>query len=176
MLQHSRSGESEKKPTDINELVKEYFRLAYHGQMAKDKSFNVAMHTDLDPEAGKINIVPQEIGRVILNLLNNAFYSVSAKSKDAKGDFIPAVWVSTKRTNDQLFILVKDNGTGITAQVREKMFHPFFTTKGPGVGTGLGLYLSYDIVKAHGGEIKVESDEGVGCEFIVILPADKGEA
>ena len=176
MLQHSRSGESEKKPTDINELAKEYFRLAYHGQRAKDKSFNTEMHNDFDPEAGKINIVPQEIGRVILNLLNNAFYSVSDKSKDAKGDFSPTVSVSTKKTNDQLFLIVKDNGTGISAQVKEKMFHPFFTTKGPGIGTGLGLYLSYEIVKAHGGEIRVESEEGVGSEFVVILPADKGEA
>lgn len=175
MLQHSRPGERGKKVTDINALANEYFRLAYHGQRAKDKSFNSAMHTDFDLKAGEINIIPQEIGRVILNLVNNAFYAVSIKSKEASADFIPAVTVSTKKVNDQLFILVKDNGTGISKQVKEKIFQPFFTTKGPGVGTGLGLSLSYDIVKAHGGEIKVETEEGVGSEFIVMLPADKEE-
>jgi signal transduction histidine kinase len=174
MLQHSRPGAPEKKPTDINALADEYFRLAYHGIRAKDKSFNAAMHTDFDPEAGEVNIVPQEIARVILNLVNNAFYAISAKSKEAQDDFSPAVSVSTKRTNDQLLITVKDNGTGISTPVKEKIFQPFFTTKGPGIGTGLGLSLSYDIVKAHGGEIKVESEEGVGSEFLVILPADKG--
>ena len=175
MLQHSRPGEGGKKITDINALANEYFRLAYHGQRAKDKLFNAAMHTDFDLKAGEISIIPQEIGRVILNLVNNAFYAVSVKSKEAATDFIPAVTVSTKKVKDQLFILVKDNGTGISTQVKEKIFQPFFTTKGPGVGTGLGLSLSYDIVKAHGGEIKVETEEGVGSEFIVILPADKEE-
>ncbi|MFI5153089.1 MAG: ATP-binding protein [Chitinophagales bacterium] len=176
MLQHSRPGEREKKSTDINALANEYFRLAYHGQRVKDKSFNATMHTDFDPQAGEINIIPQEIGRVILNLVNNAFYAVSAKSKEAPDDYIPAVTVGTKKTNNQLLILVKDNGTGITAHVKENIFQPFFTTKGPGIGTGLGLSLSYDIIKAHGGEIKVESEEGVGTEFIVILPAYPGEA
>ncbi len=176
MLQHSRPGDPGKKLTDINALTSEYFRLAYHGQRAKDKSFNAAMHTNFDPEAGEINIVPQEIGRVILNLVNNAFYAVATKSKETQNDFNPAVTVSTKKANDQVFILVKDNGTGISSQVKEKIFQPFFTTKGPGIGTGLGLSLSYDIVKVHGGEIKVESEEGVGSEFVVILPADKSEA
>jgi signal transduction histidine kinase len=173
MLQHSQPGASEKVPTNINALVGEYFRLAYHGLRAKDKSFSAAMHTDFDPQAGEINIVPQEIGRVILNLANNAFYAVAAKNKEAGDDFSPAVTVSTKKINDQLLISVKDNGTGISAPVKEKIFQPFFTTKGPGIGTGLGLSLSYDIAKAHGGEIRVESEEGVGSEFIVILPADK---
>jgi signal transduction histidine kinase len=173
MLQHSRSGEQEQKPTDINALIDEYFRLAYHGMRAKDKSFNAAMNKDFDPEAGIINIVPQELGRVILNILNNAFYAVHAKSKEAPGDYSPTVSVSTKKTGNQLFIVVKDNGTGIAPGIKEKIFHPFFTTKGPGVGTGLGLSLSYDIVKAHGGEIMMESVEGAGSEFTIILPADK---
>ena len=170
MLQHSRHGASEKVPTNINALVGEYFRLAYHGLRAKDKSFKAAMHTDFDPQAGEINVVPQEIGRVILNLVNNAFYAVTAKSKEAGDDFKPVVSINTKRTSDQLLISVKDNGTGISTSVKEKIFQPFFTTKGPGVGTGLGLSLSYDIVKAHGGEIRIESKEGMGSEFIVTLP------
>ena len=176
MLQHSMSGASEKILTDINALVDEYLRLAYHGLRAKDKSFNTALHTDFDLQAGEINVVPQEIGRVILNLLNNAFYAVTAKKKEAGDDFSPVVSVSTKKINNQLLISVKDNGTGISAAVKEKIFQPFFTTKGPGLGTGLGLSLSYDIVRAHSGEIRVETEEGEGCEFVVILPADKGEA
>jgi two-component system, NtrC family, sensor kinase len=175
MLQHSRPGQLEQRLTDINALVDEYFRLAYHGQRAKDKSFNAVMNRDFDPNAGVINIVPQEMSRVILNILNNAFYAVDAKSKTVKGDYSPTVTVSTKKTGDRLFISVKDNGTGISPEVKERIFHPFFTTKGPGVGTGLGLSLSYDIVKAHGGEIIVESEEGVGSEFTIIIPADKGE-
>jgi len=174
MLQHSRSGAAEKIPTDINALAGEYFRLAYHGLRAKDKSFNAAMNTDLDPRAGEINVVPQEIGRVILNLANNAFYAVGAKSKELGNGFSPAVSLSTKKTNEHVLISVKDNGTGMSPAVREKIFQPFFTTKGPELGTGLGLSLSYDIVKAHGGEIRVESVEGTGSEFVVILPADKG--
>ncbi|MDQ6843655.1 MAG: ATP-binding protein [Bacteroidota bacterium] len=174
MLQHSRSGVAEKRLTNINALADEYFRLAYHGLRAKDKSFNAEMHTDFDPAAGDINIVPQEIGRVILNLVNNAFYAVVAKNKEAGNGFRPAVSVSTKKINDQLLISVKDNGTGMSAPVKEKIFQPFFTTKDPGLGTGLGLSLSYDIVKAHGGEIKIESEEGMGSEFVVVLPTDKG--
>ena len=170
MLQHSRSGEQEQKPTDINALIDEYFRLAYHGLRAKDKTFNAAMNRDFDPEAGLINIVPQELGRVILNIVNNAFYAVNAKSKEAQDDYNPTVSVSTKKTDNKLFIVVKDNGTGIAPGIKEKIFQPFFTTKGPGVGTGLGLSLSYDIVKAHGGEIMVESEGGVGSEFAIILP------
>jgi two-component system, NtrC family, sensor kinase len=173
MLQHSRPGEREKKLTDINGLANEYFRLAYHGQRVKDKSFSSAMQTDFDPQAGEINIIPQEIGRVILNLVNNAFYAVSVKSKEAKADFIPSVTVGTKRESSQLILFVKDNGIGIPPQVKDNIFQPFFTTKGPGIGTGLGLSISYDIVKAHGGEIRVESHEGVGTEFSVLLPVDK---
>ena len=173
MLQHSRSGEQEQKPTDINTLIDEYLRLAYQGQRAKDKSFVAAINKDFDPDAGTINIVPQEIGRVILNIVNNAFYAVNAKSKEVQGDYSPAVSVSTNKKNNKLFIVVKDNGSGIASGVKEKIFHPFFTTKGPGIGTGLGLSLSYDIVKAHGGEIFVESEEGKGSEFIIILPVNR---
>ena len=175
MLQHSRSGDQEQKPTDINALIDEYFRLAYHGLRAKDKSFNASMIRDFDAGAGIIYIVPQEMGRVILNILNNAFYAVNAKSKETSGDYSPTVSVSTKRKDNRLYIVVKDNGTGISPDIKEKIFHPFFTTKGPGVGTGLGLSLSYDIVKAHGGEITVESEEGAGSEFTIILPTDKAE-
>jgi two-component system NtrC family sensor kinase len=172
MLEHSRSHAPEKKLTDINALTAEYFRLSYHGLRAKDKSFNAEMRTDFDPNAGKINIVPQELGRVILNLVNNAFYAVSARSKEGPENFSPTVTVSTKRTNDQVLLSVKDNGTGMTSQVKEKIFQPFFTTKDPGLGTGLGLSISYDIVKSHGGEITVISEPGVGSEFTIILPSD----
>ncbi len=175
MLQHSRTGELAQKPTDINALIDEYFRIAYHGQRAKDKSFNAELKRDFDPKAGIINIVPQEIGRVILNIVNNAFYAVNAKSREATGDYNPTVFVSTKKTDNQLFIFIKDNGTGIAPGIKEKIFHPFFTTKGPGLGIGLGLSLSYDIVKAHGGEIIVESEAGMGSEFIIILPTDKSD-
>ena len=172
MLEHSRTHAPEKKLTDINALTAEYFRLSYHGLRAKDKSFNAEMQTDFDPQAGEINIVPQELGRVILNLVNNAFYAVSARNKEAPEDFRPVVTVSTKRKNEQLLISVKDNGIGMPAHVKEKIFQPFFTTKDPGLGTGLGLSISYDIVKSHGGEIKVESELGVGSEFTIILPFD----
>ncbi len=172
MLEHSRSHAPEKKLTDINALAAEYFRLSYHGLRAKDKSFNAEMRTDFDPEAGEINIVPQELGRVILNLVNNAFYAVSARSKERPENFSPTVTVSTKRTTEQVVLSVKDNGTGMSSQVKEKIFQPFFTTKDPGLGTGLGLSISYDIVKSHGGEIKVESEMGVGSEFTITLPID----
>lgn len=175
MLEHSRTGAPEKRSTNINRLADEYFRLAYLGLRAKDKSFSATTNTDFDPTAGKINIVPQEIGRVILNLSNNAFHAVAARSKEAPGDYTPAVTVSTKKINDQLQIIVKDNGTGIPVITKEKIFQPFFTTKGPGVGTGLGLSISYDIVKAHGGEISFQSDEGNGSEFTITLPLDRSE-
>jgi signal transduction histidine kinase len=175
MLEHSRAGTPEKRLTNINALADEYFRLAYLGLKAKEKSFNVQMLTDFDPAAGEIIIVPQEIGRVILNLVNNAFHAVFAKSMEAKDNFTPVVTVGTKKTNDQLIISVKDNGTGISVP-KEKIFQPFFTTKAPGTGTGLGLSISYDIVKSHGGEIKVESEPGVGSEFIVILPIEQSDS
>lgn len=170
MLEHSRSNASEKRLTSINILADEYIRLAVHGFRVKEKAFNLEVHTAFDSAASDLNIVPQEIGRVFLNLLNNAFYAISEKSKEGKTGYIPSVSVSTKRLPGELAISIKDNGIGIPTAIREKIFQPFFTTKGPGVGTGLGLSLSYDIIKAHGGEMKVEAEEGVGSEFIITLP------
>ena len=172
MLQHSAASSSgEKEPTDINALADEYLRLAYHGLRAKDKSFNATMKTDFDESIGKINIIPQDIGRVLLNLYNNAFYAVTEKKKQqGEEGYEPTVSVSTKKINGKIEIRVKDNGNGIPQKVLDKIFQPFFTTKPTGQGTGLGLSLSYDIIKAHGGEIKVETKEGEGAEFIIQLP------
>jgi signal transduction histidine kinase len=176
MLQHSRSSSATKEPTDINKLADEYLRLAYHGLRAKDKSFNATMKTDFDESLGNINIIPQDIGRVILNLINNAFYAAFLPPPDGGGfkdpDYKhePAIWVGTKKIGDKVLISVRDNGPGIPPKVLDKIFQPFFTTKPTGQGTGLGLSLSYDIVKAHGGELKVETKEGEGAEFIIQLP------
>ena len=170
MLQHSRTSTGQKEFTDINALSGEYLRLAYHGLRAKDKSFNAEIKTDFDNSIGKMNIVPQEIGRVILNLVNNAFYAVNERAKLKAADYEPFVIVSTKRKEKKVEIIVKDNGSGMPEAIKEKIFQPFFTTKPAGEGTGLGLSLAYDIVKAHGGEIKVETKEGVGCEFVIQLP------
>ncbi len=172
MLQHSRStNNATKEPTDINALADEYLRLAYHGLRAKDKTFNATMKTDFDETIGNINIIPQDIGRVILNLITNAFYAVSAKAlAAADGDYQPTVEVSTKKINGKIEIKVSDNGGGIPQKIFDKIFQPFFTTKPTGQGTGLGLSLSYDIVKAHGGELKVQTKEGEGSEFVISLP------
>jgi signal transduction histidine kinase len=170
MLEHSRSGTPEKRLSNINTLADEYFRLAYSGVKAKDKDFSATMQKDFDPKAGEINIVPQEIGRVIFNLAINAFHSVAAKSMEAPDNYTPTVSVSTKKKNNQLLLSLKDNGTGIPQALQEKIFQPFFTTKAAGFGVGLGLSISYDIIKAHGGEIKVQSEEGKGSEFLVVLP------
>jgi two-component system, NtrC family, sensor kinase len=180
MLQHSRSSSSIKEPADINKLADEYLRLAYHGFRAKDKSFNATIKTDYDETIGNINIIPQDIGRVILNLVTNAFYAASLPpeggSADPNNAKQPAVTVSTsKRTplegrRAEVLISVHDNGPGIPQKILDKIFQPFFTTKPTGQGTGLGLSLSYDIVKAHGGELKVETKEGAGSEFIIVLP------
>jgi signal transduction histidine kinase len=170
MLQHSRSSSGVKEPTDINALADEYLRLAYHGLRAKDIDFNATMKTDFDKSIGKIKIIPQDIGRVILNLITNAFYAVNEKSKQGIADYEPTVSVSTKKVNDKVEIKVTDNGNGIPANILDKIFQPFFTTKPTGQGTGLGLSLSYDIVKAHGGELMVESKEGAGSEFLIQLP------
>ncbi len=167
MLQHSRSSTATKEPTDINKLADEYLRLAYHGLRAKDKSFNATMKTDFDETIGSINIIPQDIGRVILNLITNAFYVVDEKKKQIGEGYEPTVSVSTKKIGDKVEIKVSDNGNGIPQKVLDKIFQPFFTTKPTGQGTGLGLSLSYDIVKAHGGELKVETKEGEGSEFII---------
>jgi signal transduction histidine kinase len=170
MLQHSRSSSGKKEATDINALADEYLRLAYHGLRAKDKSFNAITKTDFDNSIGKINIIPQDIGRVVLNLINNAFYAVDEKKKQSQNGYEPAVSVSTKTFNGKVEISVKDNGNGISQKILDKIFQPFFTTKPTGQGTGLGLSLSYDIVKAHGGELKLETREGEGSEFIIQLP------
>jgi signal transduction histidine kinase len=170
MLLHSRTSGGVKEPTNINTLADEYFRLAYHGLRAKDKSFNAIMKTDFDPDIGNVPIIPQDMGRVILNLISNAFYAVTEKKKLGLNGYEPTVWVSTKKADDKILISVKDNGIGIAPKVMEKIFQPFFTTKPTGEGTGLGLSLSYDIVKAHGGDLKVNTIEGEGSEFTVILP------
>jgi signal transduction histidine kinase len=170
MLQHSRSSSGVKEPIDLNALCDEYLRLAYHGLRAKDKSFNAHFKTDFDRNIGKINIVPQDIGRVILNLINNAFYAVAEKNKSQLNGYEPTVSVSTKKINGKVEIKVMDNGNGIPQKVVGKIFQPFFTTKPTGQGTGLGLSLSYDIVKAHGGEIKVNTKEREGSEFIIQIP------
>jgi two-component system NtrC family sensor kinase len=170
MLQHSRSSSGIKEPTDINKLTDEYLRLAYHGLRAKDKSFNATMKTDFDESIGAINIIPQDIGRVILNLITNAFYVVDEKKKSGIENYEPIVSVNTKKVGETVQVIVKDNGNGIPQKVLDKIFQTFFTTKPTGQGTGLGLSLSYDIVKAHGGELIVETKEGDGTEFCIILP------
>jgi two-component system, NtrC family, sensor kinase len=202
MLQHSRSSSGVKEPVDINALCDEYLRLAYHGLRAKDKSFNATLKTDFDENIGKIDVVPQEMGRVILNLLTNAFYAVNEKKKrgplpsrsefgtgseggisSAISDYQPTVTISTSfippsggggAVRGAYLISVSDNGNGIPQEVLDKIFQPFFTTKPTGKGTGLGLSLSYEIVtKAHGGELKVENKEGEGATFTIILPVKK---
>ncbi len=176
MLQHSRSSSGVKEPTNINALADEYLRLAYHGLRAKDKDFNATMKTDFDETIGNINIIPQDIGRVILNLITNAFYAVNerqkllASSPEPLANYEPTVTVSTKKEGNKIFISVKDNGSGIPQKILDKIFQPFFTTKPTGQGTGLGLSLSYDIVKAHGGELRVETKEGEGSTFIIQIP------
>ena len=169
MLQHSRSSSGVKEPTDINALCDEYLRLSYHGLRAKDKSFNATIKTDFDASLEKINIIPQDIGRVVLNLLTNAFYVVAEKKKSGIENYEPTVSITTKKVNYKVEIKVSDNGNGIPQKVLHKIFQPFFTTKPTGQGTGLGLSLSYEIAKAHGGEIKVETKEGEGTDFSLII-------
>jgi len=170
MLQHSRSSSGTKEPTDINALADEYLRLAYHGLRAKDKSFNAELITNFDESIGKVNIVPQDMGRVILNLITNAFYAVNEK-KQRDVSFKPIVTVSTKKSDEYITISVSDNGDGIPEKVKEKIFQPFFTTKPTGQGTGLGLSMSYDIVtKGHDGKLKVETTKNKGTTFIIELP------
>jgi signal transduction histidine kinase/ligand-binding sensor domain-containing protein len=171
MLQHSRNSNSAKEMTDINALADEYLRLAYHGLRAKNKAFNATIKTDLDANLGKVSIIAQDIGRVILNLITNAFYAVTEKKNLQTEGFEPTVTVTTKKQGERIFIKVADNGMGIPNKVLDKIFQPFFTTKPTGQGTGLGLSLSYDIVKSHGGDIKVETTEGMGTEFTIELPA-----
>lgn len=171
MLQHSRAGSGKKELTDLNVLADEYLRLSYHGLRAKDKSFNANMVTDFDPELPKLEVVPQDLGRVLLNLINNAFYAVQKRSQSDGPDYRPTVWVISKKVGKELILSVKDNGTGIPEELQSKIFQPFFTTKPTGQGTGLGLSLAYDIVtKGHGGEMEMNSKEGEGTTFAVRLP------
>nr|WP_237488226.1 ATP-binding protein [Hufsiella ginkgonis] len=171
MLQHSRSSTGNKEPTDINALADEYLRLSYHGLRAKDKTFNAEMLTDLDPSLPKTNIISQDVGRVLLNLFNNAFQATQERAKNNGTGYKPLVEVKTWQREDGIFISVKDNGNGIPASIREKIFQPFFTTKPSGEGTGLGLSLSYDvIVKLHGGSIEADSQEGASTVFLIRLP------
>ena len=171
MLQHSRTSSGQKEPTDINALVDEYLRLAYHGLRAKDKTFNSAMKTDYDENIGLLKIIPQDFGRVVLNLITNAFYVVSEKKKMNIPGYEPVVTVTTKKLAGHIEVHVKDNANGIPEKILDKIFQPFFTTKPTGQGTGLGLSLSYDIItKGHSGELKVETKEGEGSIFIIHLP------
>jgi signal transduction histidine kinase len=171
MLQHSRLSTGDKESTDLNALTDEYLRLSFHGFRAKDKAFHSEVETCFDNTIGQVAVVPQDIGRVLLNLLSNAFYAVSEKKSKLDGAFEPVVSVSTRREGNNVIIAVKDNGTGMPPKVAEKVFQPFFTTKPTGEGTGLGLSLSYDIItKGHGGELTVKSKEGQGSEFTVQLP------
>jgi signal transduction histidine kinase len=188
MLEHSRTSTGQKELTDINALCDDYLRLAYQGQKAKNKDFNATMETHFDPNLPKVEVIPQDIGRVLLNLMTNAFYAVNERNKDieragspswvrGKGgqgqvhNYVPTVSITTHLTaNSQLLIAIKDNGFGIPDNIKDKIFQPFFTTKPTGQGTGLGLSLSYDIVNAHGGELKVETKEGEGTEFTIKIP------
>ncbi|HPH19848.1 MAG TPA: HAMP domain-containing sensor histidine kinase, partial [Haliscomenobacter sp.] len=185
MLEHSRASTGVKEPTDLNTLADEYLRLAYHGLRAKDNSFNATIETHFDPDLPLVSVIPQDIGRVLLNLINNAFYAVAERSRStvqqrasvgvtsshADTMYHPTVTVSTQKTGDQIIIKVQDNGNGIPESIREKIFQPFFTTKPTGQGTGLGLSLAYDIVvKGHGGSLEVESEDALGTEFIIHLP------
>jgi two-component system, NtrC family, sensor kinase len=170
MLEHSRTSDGKKEPTDINALADEYLRLAYHGLRAKDKSFNADFKTAFDETLPKVNVVPQDIGRVLLNLIGNAFYAVQERSKKESESYQPTVSISTKNLGDKIQISVKDSGNGIPDNIKTKIFQPFFTTKPTGQGTGLGLSLSYDIVKAHGGLLIMDSAEGQGSQFIIKIP------
>jgi len=172
MLEHSRTGASEKEAYDISALIHENLFFCFHALKARDKSFNSAIETHFDPSIGLMHITPKDLSRAILNIVNNAFYSVNQKSQGNELHYEPKVVVTTIRYNSYVEISVRDNGDGIPEKVMDKVFQPFFTTKPPGQGTGLGLSLAYDIVKVHGGEIRVNNHPGVGAEFVIVLPLD----
>jgi C4-dicarboxylate-specific signal transduction histidine kinase len=173
MLQHSRTSSGQKEPTNINSLTDEYMRLSYHGLRAKDKSFNVTMITHFDERADLINIVPQDIGRVLLNLFNNSFYSVNEKQKLKIAGYEPTLWVSTKQVGKNMEIRIRDNGMGIPQTILDKIYQPFFTTKPTGEGTGLGLSISYEIItKGHAGKLEMESVEGEFVDCVIVLPVN----
>ncbi len=170
MLYHSRAGNGQKEPTNINNIADECLRLSYHGMRAKDKSFNARLETKLEENLPKIEIVPQDISRVLVNIFTNAFYALQKKKSTAEQDFQPTVWLTTASHNQGILISVRDNGTGIPDEVRDKIYEPFFTTKPSGEGTGLGLSMSNDIVtKGHGGELSVDTKEGEFTEFRIFL-------
>jgi len=171
MLEHSRAGSGKKVPTDLNALADEYLRLAYHGLRAKEKSFNAEFRMEADQSLPQVSVIPQDIGRVLLNLINNAFYAVYERSKKEAGTYKPEVIVTTKTQQNAIEIIVKDNGHGIPEDIKKKIFQPFFTTKPTGEGTGLGLSLSYDIItKGHSGTLDLETKEGNGTTFIIRIP------
>jgi signal transduction histidine kinase len=171
MLLHSREGSGEHQPTDVNALVEESLNLAYHGARAEKPQFNVTLRRELDPDAGTVEVFPQEITRVLLNLISNGFYAVAKRGSEIGSEFEPALSASTHSRGEYVEIRIRDNGAGIPPEVKEKMFNPFFTTKPPGEGTGLGLSMSHDIiVKQHGGTINVETAPGEFTEFTILLP------
>jgi len=171
MLLHSREGSGERRPADINAIVEESLNLAYHGARAERVGFNITLKRDLDPEAGMVDLYPQEITRVFLNLISNGFYAATKRKDAGERDFEPTLSASTKNLGNKVEIRIRDNGTGIPPEVKEKIFNPFFTTKPAGEGTGLGLSMSHDIVvKQHGGTIDVATCPGAFTEFIITLP------
>jgi signal transduction histidine kinase len=172
MMLHSRSGSGEHRPVDINALVEESLNLAYHGARAEKQGFNINLERALDPAAGEVDVFPQEITRVLLNLIMNGFYAATQRKAEANGgNYEPTLAASTKSLGDRVEIRIRDNGTGIPPEVKERMFNPFFTTKPAGEGTGLGLSISHDIVvKQHGGSIEVDTQPGAFTEFRIVLP------
>lgn len=170
MMLHSRSAAGRIELTDIHTLIDEYLRLSFHGLKAKDKTFNVTLKTDFDDAIDKVSLIPEDIGRVLLNLFNNAFYAVNEKLKKQGAAYAPVVRVTTRKIKDKIHISVRDNGIGIPGHIRDKILQPFYTTKPTGQGTGLGLSLSYDVIKAHHGELQVETKEGEFAEFKIVLP------
>jgi len=171
MLAHSREGAGERQSANLNVLLDDYVNLAYHGIRAKDSSFNVTIEKDYDQAIGRVNVAAQDLGRVFLNIVNNACYAVDKKKKDTNSDFSPTIWIRTKNFKEHVEISVRDNGPGISSEIQDQIFDPFFTTKPSGEGTGLGLSISYDIVvHEHQGEIKVETEEGQFADLIIVLP------
>ena len=174
MMQHARGGEGERRSVDVNGLLEEYVNLAYHGMRASTPEFNVVIERDYDAAVGLVEMVPQEVGRVLINLFNNAFYAIHEKKQTADSAYVPTISVGTHRNADTVSIYIRDNGPGIDTALSKKIFEPFYTTKPTGEGTGLGLSLSYDIItQGHGGTLTVESVEGQGAAFIVTLPTSK---
>ncbi|WP_216690594.1 sensor histidine kinase [Hymenobacter siberiensis] len=174
MLEHSRTSSGERTPTNLNQLADEYLRLAYHGLRAKDKTFNATLKPDFDPVLPPVEVIAQDLGRVLLNLLSNAFYAVRQRQQRGVAGYAPTVGISTRRVGEKVEIRVRDNGQGIPEAVRAKIFQPFFTTKPTGEGTGLGLSLSYDIVtQGHGGTLSVTSEEGSFTKFLISLPINQ---